>query len=69
MRQQASIKTIALGGRPQGGIMQAVGGVKGTNDYPWDYIYQLVNTRLFRHCGSESRLARHRAWRVFHIAP
>ena len=47
MRQQASIKTIALGGRPQGGIMQAVGGVKGTNDYPWDYIYQLVNDTFY----------------------
>ena len=43
MRQQAGIKTIALGGRPQPGIIQAVGGVKGTNDYPWDFIYQAVN--------------------------
>lgn len=31
MRQQAGIKTIALGGRPTKDIIQAVGGVKGTN--------------------------------------
>ena len=43
MRQQAGVKTIAVGGRPQSGIIQAVGGVKGTNDYPWDFIYQAVN--------------------------
>ncbi|KAL9057637.1 MAG: hypothetical protein Q9162_002252 [Coniocarpon cinnabarinum] len=43
MRQQGNVKTIALGGRPQAGPIQAVGGVKGTNDYPWDFIYQAVN--------------------------
>nr|OQO24371.1 hypothetical protein B0A51_06442 [Rachicladosporium sp. CCFEE 5018] len=42
MRQQAGIKTIALGGRPNRDIIQAVGGVKGTNDFPWDYILQNV---------------------------
>lgn len=31
MRQQAGVKTIALGGRPNKDIIQAVGGVKGTN--------------------------------------
>lgn len=43
MTAQAGIKTIAVGGRPQHGPMQAVGGVKGTNDYGWDEIYLLVN--------------------------
>ncbi|KAK3074426.1 hypothetical protein LTR53_003157 [Teratosphaeriaceae sp. CCFEE 6253] len=38
MRQQGGVKTIALGGRPTRDIIQAVGGVKGTNSYPWDYI-------------------------------
>lgn len=38
MRQQGHVKTIALGGRPNKDIIQAVGGVKGTNDYPYDYI-------------------------------
>ena len=37
-RQQGGIKTIALGGRPNRDIIQAVGGVKGTNDYPYDFI-------------------------------
>ena len=38
MRQQGGVKTIALGGRPNTDIIQAVGGVKGTNDYPYDFI-------------------------------
>ena len=42
MRQQAGIKTIAMGGRSRHGISQAIGGVKGTNDFPWDYIQNLV---------------------------
>lgn len=41
MRQQGNVKTIAFGGRPQLGPIQAVGGVKGTNNFPWTYI-QLV---------------------------
>jgi hypothetical protein len=43
MTAQAGIKTVAIGGRPRHGITQAVGGVKGTNDYTWDGIYALVN--------------------------
>ncbi|KAL5119483.1 hypothetical protein ACEQ8H_002548 [Pleosporales sp. CAS-2024a] len=42
MRQRAGVKYIALGGRPRGGITQAVGGVKGTNDYPWHYIQNIA---------------------------
>lgn len=42
MRQQAGIKTIALGGRPNTDIIQAVGGVKGTNDYPYSYIFSSI---------------------------
>lgn len=38
MRQQGGVKTIALGGRPNADIIQAVGGVKGTNDY--EYVSQ-----------------------------
>lgn len=56
MRQQANVKTIALGGRPTRDIIQAVGGVKGTNSYPWSYIlgsvelpfqYQLLNDAAY----------------------
>lgn len=42
MRQQAGVKTIALGGRPNTDIIQAVGGIKGTNDYPYDYIIESI---------------------------
>lgn len=43
MTQQAGIKTIAIGGRPdQDAPMQAVGGVKGANNYPWVFINRLV---------------------------
>lgn len=42
MRQQAGVQTIALGGRPTSDIIQAVGGVKGTNSYPWGYILDVV---------------------------
>ncbi|KAF2197853.1 hypothetical protein GQ43DRAFT_423719 [Delitschia confertaspora ATCC 74209] len=38
MRQQANVKYVALGGRPREGIIQAVGGVKGTNNFPWGTI-------------------------------
>ncbi|RMZ22528.1 hypothetical protein D0859_13440 [Hortaea werneckii] len=38
MRQQAGVRTIALGGRPNQDPIQAVGGVKGTNDFPYSYI-------------------------------
>ena len=34
MRRQGGVKTIALGGRPNKDIIQAVGGVKGTSDFP-----------------------------------
>lgn len=44
MRQQAGVKTLALGGRPNHDIIQAVGGIKGTNDYPYDYIFDSVET-------------------------
>ncbi|KAJ9656406.1 hypothetical protein H2198_004984 [Neophaeococcomyces mojaviensis] len=43
MTQQGGIKTISIGGRPNQGPMQTVGGVKGTNNYPWTFIYQLVS--------------------------
>lgn len=42
MRQREGVKHISLGGRARPGITQAVGGVKGTNDFPWTYIQSLV---------------------------
>ncbi|KAL1616183.1 hypothetical protein SLS56_011507 [Neofusicoccum ribis] len=38
MQDLAGVKYVAMGGRSSEGIIQAVGGVKGTNDWPWDYI-------------------------------
>lgn len=42
MRQRGGVKYIAMGGRSRPGITQAIGGVKGTNDFPWDYIQYLA---------------------------
>jgi hypothetical protein len=42
MTQQGGVKTVALGGRPREGIIQAIGGVKGTNDFPFSYIYTAI---------------------------
>lgn len=46
MTAQGGVKTIAIGGRPIKQPMQAVGGVKGTNDYPWSFIWQIVKDTL-----------------------
>ncbi|KAB8336737.1 hypothetical protein FH972_021046 [Carpinus fangiana] len=43
MRQQGHVKTIALGGRSRTGLTQAVGGVKGVNDYLWADVYTFVS--------------------------
>jgi hypothetical protein len=42
MRNRAGVKYISLGGRAKEGITQAIGGVKGTNNYPWDSIQWLA---------------------------
>lgn len=56
MKQQAGVKTIALGGRPNTDIIQAIGGVKGTNSFPMSYIlssvlipftYEYIHSREF----------------------
>jgi hypothetical protein len=38
LRQQAGVEFLAMGGRPNDDIIQAVGGVKGSNSWGWDYI-------------------------------
>lgn len=56
MRQQAGIKTVFLGGRPNADIAQAVGGVKGTNSLAYSdllvnalvpFTYEYVHSRDF----------------------
>jgi hypothetical protein len=42
MTHQGKVKTINMGGRPNKDITQAMGGVKGTNDFPWDFILSLA---------------------------
>ncbi|KIV98713.1 hypothetical protein, variant 1 [Verruconis gallopava] len=44
MRQLGHVKTVAIGGRPNTNPIQAVGGTKGTNDLPWDYIQSEVES-------------------------
>ncbi|KAL1623849.1 hypothetical protein SLS54_004312 [Diplodia seriata] len=42
MRQQGNVSSIAIGGRPQYAAQQAVGGVKGFNNFNWAAIQQWV---------------------------
>jgi Peptidase family S41 len=42
MRRQAGVETIAMGGRPSKDIIQAVGGTKGTNVWPWSHLLWFV---------------------------
>ncbi|KAF2672308.1 hypothetical protein BT63DRAFT_398595 [Microthyrium microscopicum] len=42
MRQQGKVETIAMGGRLNKDIIQAVGGTKGTNDWSWLGIMEYV---------------------------
>lgn len=42
MTKQAGVKTIAMGGRSNKNAIQAIGGVKGVNNYQFGYIQSLV---------------------------
>lgn len=42
MKTQAKVRSIAIGGRPQTGVMQAVGGVKGANVYTGQYLLSII---------------------------
>ncbi|OAL55405.1 hypothetical protein IQ07DRAFT_166454 [Pyrenochaeta sp. DS3sAY3a] len=42
MTKQAGVKTIAMGGRSNKNKIQAIGGVKGVNNYQFGYIQQLA---------------------------
>lgn len=57
MRQRAGVKYISLGGRSKEGITQAVGGVKGTNNYPWTYIAELAQFTITNLTTSEDEAA------------
>lgn len=61
MRQRAGVKYISLGGRPRSGITQAVGGVKGTNNYPWTYIRDLARFTVQNLTSSAAEAAKLKA--------
>ena len=46
MRLQAGVKSIVYGGRPTKDPIQAVGGTKGANNYPYNYIMTLASVPL-----------------------
>lgn len=56
MRTQGNVTTVALGGRAQQGPQQAVGGVKGTNVYPWGYLQLLGQTAIQLGAPNETTL-------------
>ncbi|KAF2268984.1 hypothetical protein CC78DRAFT_454400 [Lojkania enalia] len=47
LTKQAGVKTIAMGGRSNRKQIQAIGGVKGTNNYGWSYIANLAQTAIY----------------------
>jgi hypothetical protein len=42
MRQQAGVETIAMGGRVNDNLIQAVGGTKGSNNWAWSDVLYFV---------------------------
>ncbi len=46
MRIQAGVKSIAMGGRPQSGLIQGVGGIKGAEIFAWSDIYSSAQGAL-----------------------
>jgi len=57
LTQQAGVKTIALGGRSNKNAIQAIGGVKGVNNYQYGFIQQLAQYAIrFQPSLNESML-------------
>jgi len=46
MTKQAGVKTIALGGRSNTNQIQAIGGVKGVNNYQWGFIQEFAGAAV-----------------------
>lgn len=67
MTHQAGIKTIALGGRPNKDPIQAIGGTKGTNNYPFGYIQELAAVTLGS--GTEAQIANWTSVTAYNILP
>lgn len=54
MKTQGHVKTVVVGGRPQYGPMQAVGGTKGTNEFAFNNIHDLA-TGAFNNSDSTTQ--------------
>lgn len=59
MRRQGGVRSIALGGRPQFGPMQSVGGTKGAILLTWTLVYPWIET-VTTYFGTESQ---RKAWK------
>lgn len=59
MRRQGGVKSIALGGRPQFGPMQSVGGTKGAILLTWNLVWPWIET-VTTYFGTE---AQRKAWK------
>ncbi|KAE8354716.1 hypothetical protein BDV28DRAFT_155975 [Aspergillus coremiiformis] len=46
MRLQAGVKSVAIGGRPSTDPMQGIGGIKGSNNFDFDYLYSLAQLAI-----------------------
>jgi len=53
MRLQAGVKSIAMGGRPKAGPIQAVGGIKGAQSYGWSSIYSDAQSAISQTTSAE----------------
>ena len=58
MRTQAGVKSIAMGGRPQPGPIQGVGGIKGAQILAWSDIFQYANTALKTASAAQAAILR-----------
>ncbi|KAK1976383.1 hypothetical protein LZ30DRAFT_603618 [Colletotrichum cereale] len=46
MKSQGNVKTVVMGGRPDGGLMQGIGGTKGAQVLPFKQIFEDSRTLL-----------------------
>lgn len=56
MRRQGGVRSIALGGRPQLGPMQSVGGTKGAILLSWEFVYPWIES-ITQFFGTEAQRA------------
>ncbi|KAH8727166.1 hypothetical protein GQ44DRAFT_748513 [Phaeosphaeriaceae sp. PMI808] len=47
LKNQGAVRTIAIGGRPQAGPMQGIGGTKGAQVFAWDDIQVRMQSAFF----------------------